>query len=76
MLGCLTRCRDHIKGAFEQSLLHVWEIYPLENVVFYIAVYGLYKPYISHAHVRNTECSNAPESTVFNQPEGSITCIS
>ena len=36
-----------ISGAFEHSVLHVWEIYALENAVFYIAVYGPYKPYIS-----------------------------
>ena len=33
-----------------------------KNEVFYIAVYGPYKPYISS--IRNTECSNAPELTV------------
>ena len=33
-----------ISAAFEHSVLHVWEIYALENVVLYIAVYGLYKP--------------------------------
>ena len=27
--------------------------------VFYIVVYGLYKPYIS-MHLRNMECSNTP----------------
>ena len=26
---------------------YMWEIYALENVVLYIAVYGPYKPYIS-----------------------------
>ena len=31
-------------GAFEHSVLHVQEIYALENVVLYIAVYGPYKP--------------------------------
>ena len=46
-----------ISGALEHSVLHVREIYALENVVFYIAVYGPYKPIIIH----NTECSNAPE---------------
>ena len=40
-------------------LLHVQEIYALENAVFCIAVYGLYKPYISHT--RNKQCSNATE---------------
>ena len=39
--------------------MHVWEIYALENVVFYIATYGLYKPYISRIH--NAESSNAAE---------------
>ena len=29
----------------EHSVLSVWEIYALENVVFCIAVYGVYKPY-------------------------------
>ena len=43
-----------ISTAFEHSVLHVWKIQ-----VFYIAVYGPYKPYISH--IRNTECSNTPE---------------
>ena len=34
-----------ISGAFEHSVLRVWEIYALENAVFfYIAVYGSYKP--------------------------------
>ena len=37
----------------------VREIYTLENVVFCIAVYGVYKPYISV--YANTECSNATE---------------
>ena len=37
----------------------VREIYALENVVFCIAVYGVYKPYISV--YANTECSNATE---------------
>ena len=27
---------------FEHSVLRVWEIYALDNVVFYIAVYGAY----------------------------------
>ena len=27
-----------------------WEIYALENVTLYIAVYGAYKPYISGIH--------------------------
>ena len=31
-------------GAFEHSMLHVLEIYDLEKVVLYIAVYGPYKP--------------------------------
>ena len=48
-----------ISGAFEHSVLRVREIYAWENAVFYIAVYGLYKLYISCAH--NTECSNATE---------------
>ena len=30
--------------AFEHSVLHVWEIYALENAVLCIAVYGPYKP--------------------------------
>ena len=33
-----------ISGVFEHSVLRVWEIYALENVLFYIAVYGFYKP--------------------------------
>ena len=33
-----------ISVAFEHSVLRVWEIYALENVVFCIAVYGPYKP--------------------------------
>ena len=33
-----------ISAAFEHSMLRVWEIYALENSVFYIAVYGTYKP--------------------------------
>ena len=41
-----------ISAAFE---LHVWEIYALENVVFYIAVYEPYKPYISHYVCRAPE---------------------
>ena len=45
--------------AFEHSVLRVWEIYALENAVFCIAVYGLYKPYISS--IRNMQCSNATE---------------
>ena len=32
-----------ISGAFEHSVLRVQEIYALENVVFTIAIYGLYK---------------------------------
>ena len=42
-------------------MLHVREMYGLENEVFSIAVwlYGLYKLYISCTH--NMECSNAPE---------------
>ena len=40
----------------EHSVLCVWEIYALENVVFYIVVYGLYKPYISCIHNTCTEC--------------------
>ena len=35
---------NYISGAFEQSVLHVLEIY---YAVFYLTVYGLYKPYIS-----------------------------
>ena len=46
-----------ISDVFEQIMLRILEIYALEHVVFYIAVYGLYKPYISYIH--NTECSNA-----------------
>ena len=45
--------------SFALQALGVWEIYALENAAFYIAVYGPYKPYISHIH--NTGCSNAPE---------------
>ena len=48
-----------MSAAFEHSMLHVPEICALENVVFYIVVYGAYKPYISS--ICNTECSNAPE---------------
>ena len=33
-----------ISGVFEYSVLHIWEIYALENAVFYIVVYGPYKP--------------------------------
>ena len=33
-----------ISVAFEHSVLRVQEIYALENAVFCIAVYGLYKP--------------------------------
>ena len=33
-----------ISGTFEHSMLHVLEIYALENVGFYIVVYGPYKP--------------------------------
>ena len=29
-----------ISGLFEHSVLYMWEIYALENVVFHIAVYG------------------------------------
>ena len=36
--------RQLISGAFEHSMLHVWEIYALENAVLYIAVYVPYKP--------------------------------
>ena len=35
-----------ISGAFEHFMLRVWEIYALENAVFYIAVYGSYNPKI------------------------------
>ena len=41
-----------ISVAFEHSMLCIREIYALENVVFYIAVYGPYKlyfPYTQHA---------------------------
>ena len=31
-------------GAFEHSMVLVLEIYALDNVVFYIVVYGSYKP--------------------------------
>ena len=48
-----------ISAAFEHSVLHVQEIYALENAVFYSVVYGAYKPYISCAP--NTECSNVAE---------------
>ena len=33
-----------ILGVCEHSMLRVWEDYALENAVFYIAVYGAYKP--------------------------------
>ena len=33
-----------ISAVSEHSVLRVWEIYGLENVVFNIAVYGPYKP--------------------------------
>ena len=33
-----------ISGALEHSVLCAWEVYALENTVFYIAVYGPYKP--------------------------------
>ena len=33
-----------ISAAFEHSMLCVQEMYALENAVFYIAVYGSYKP--------------------------------
>ena len=33
-----------ISAVFEHSVLCVWEIYAWENVMFYIAVYGRYKP--------------------------------
>ena len=48
-----------ISGAFVHSMLHVKEIYALENAVFWIAVYGAYKQYISSIH--NAECSNVTE---------------
>ena len=35
--------RELISAAFEHSVLRVWEIYVLENAVFYIAVYWEYK---------------------------------
>ena len=34
---------DFQTGAFEHSVLRIWEMYALENVVFYIAAYGAYK---------------------------------
>ena len=40
-------------------MLRMTEVYALENAVFYIEVYGPYKPYISC--IRNTECSKALE---------------
>ena len=49
-----------ISGVFEHSVLHVWEIYALENAVFYIVVYGSCKPYISCISI--TGCSNAPKN--------------
>ena len=52
-------CVQFISAVFEHSTWCVLEIYALENVVLYIAVYGLYKPYISS--IRNTECSNTAE---------------
>ena len=30
-------------AAFEHSVLHLWEMYALLNVLLYIAVYGPYK---------------------------------
>ena len=33
-----------ISAVFEHSVLCIWEIYALENEVFYIALYGPYKP--------------------------------
>ena len=39
-------------------MLSVREIYALENAVFYIAVYGPYKPYSSR------KCSNAPVTRI------------
>ena len=33
-----------ISAVFKHSVLRLWEIYALENVVFYIAVYGPHKP--------------------------------
>ena len=44
-------------GALEIRTV-IQEIYALETEVFYIAVYGPYKPYTSC--ICNTECSNAP----------------
>ena len=41
-------------------MLCVQEIYALENVVFCIAVYGLYKLYIS-PYTQHAICSNAAE---------------
>ena len=41
---------------FEHSMSSVLESYALENVVFYITVNEMYKPYISNAC--NTGCSN------------------
>ena len=32
-----------ISGVFEHSVLHLWEMYALLNVLLYIAVYGPYK---------------------------------
>ena len=43
-----------ISVAFEPSVLCVWEIYALENAVFYIAVYGPYKPVYMYA-TRNVQ---------------------
>ena len=37
------------------SVLRVLEIYALENMVLYIAVYGPYKPYISIYSTRNVQ---------------------
>ena len=38
---------------FEHSVLRVQEVYAWENAVFYIAVYGPYKPYISHNYTQH-----------------------
>ena len=41
-----------ISAAFEHSVLCVQEIYALENVVLYIAVYGPYEPIYAMQNVQ------------------------
>ena len=48
-----------ISGAFEHSVLRVWEIYALENVVFYIAyslwaVQTIHYLYTQHGMFKHT----------------------